>query len=207
MILIVLVPRVAEAQGWWRWIEQLSGPGPLMGPEFEVGLYCIKEPDPKSIGSQGLFCDADPNNAVKAAIRLDVAWMWGKNNLTYPAGTDVPDNVHAFSWLAAVDVAPKPWLEFGAGFGAVRFSNTPGTSFSKPAIEPVRVIWKPFAMKSGLTRQEQVRRGAFQIRYRGIVLPSGFTAEDFGAVPGTFDAGAEFINSVSFVVNVVNLLR
>jgi hypothetical protein len=194
---------VASAQGWWRWIEQLSGPGPLKGPEFEVGLYCFSGSGSPALASQGPFCDTDPEHDVKAAVRLDVAWLWGKNNLRYPAGVTVPENVRAFSWLAAVDVAAQPWLEIGAGLGSIRFSNTPADSFSKPAIEPIRVIWKPLAMKSGAADWLE----AFQIRYRGIVLPSGFTAEDFGAVPGTFDAGAEFINSVSFVVNLANLLR
>jgi hypothetical protein len=204
LALMLLPARPASAQGWWRWLEELSGPGPLTGPEFEFTVHAITSGQG---GRQGLFSDVDPKNAgkVKGAIRVDVAYMWGHNNQTYAAGVSAPANVHAFAYLGAFDGAVRPWLDLGAGAGVLRFSNTPGGAFSKFALQPVRVIWKPFAMKHS-TDREFVMRQAFQIRYTGMVVPGGFDAADFGAVVGSYASGTKYHNTLSLVVSVPNIV-
>jgi hypothetical protein len=50
------------------------------------------------------------------------------------------------------------------------------------------------------------KREAFQLRLVMTVIPDGFDAEDFGALPGTYKSGTEVQANVYFILNVANLV-
>jgi hypothetical protein len=53
-----------------------------------------------------------------------------------------------------------------------------------------------------LARVERAFRslGALQLRYIGNVVPGGFDAEDFGARPGSFHTGTEFLSTLAVII-------
>jgi hypothetical protein len=42
-----LVGSPAPAHAWWHWLDELTGPGPFMGPDFQWRLVCIDDPLPE----------------------------------------------------------------------------------------------------------------------------------------------------------------
>jgi hypothetical protein len=42
-VLSFLVGHPAPAHAWWHWLDELSGPGPFIGPELQWRLICFEE--------------------------------------------------------------------------------------------------------------------------------------------------------------------
>src|SRR6478752_2803342 len=42
-----VIGRPAPAHAWWHWLDELTGPGPFMGPDFQWRLVCVNDPLPE----------------------------------------------------------------------------------------------------------------------------------------------------------------
>jgi hypothetical protein len=226
-----LVPvRPAEAQaGFIRWLERLSGPGPFVGGGVEVYALCYGvrkdqpvDPDASGDRAASWFFDANCGRAARDRRRVTIGAQWarlaGNNTLQYDASVPaaLTDRVSATLFLATADVGVVRPLDVGASAGFIRFAGAPPGAFTRPAIEPLRLTWKPLAMRpvgrgpNGTIPADAAaalyRREWLQIRLVVTLLPGGFDAEDFGAIPGTFHSGTEVQSNVYVIVNLANLL-
>lgn len=225
----VLVPaQRAEAQtSIMEWLERLSGPGPFEGPGIHVNFACYgykKESaiaaDPeitteaahaKVIAAQRWFpdfgCGKAARNLVRISVGAHVAWLSGDNNLSYDPSVpaDETRDVDAHLYQGTVDFGLHRSVEVGFGAGFVRFSQLPVDPLMRAALQPIRLTWKPFAM-FGRTGGNLYGREALHVQFIGSWFPGGFKAEDFGAIPGTFDSGNEIQASLGVGVDVLALV-
>ena len=221
--------RPAHAQRTFlEWLERLSGPGPFKVGMVHVPFSCYgfeKEsstaPDPvltdpkaksDAVAAQHWFlqpgCGKSARNLVRVTIGAQIAKGSGDNNLLYDDSVpdDERDHVNVQVFLGTVDFGLHNSVELGIGAGFIRFSDLPIDSFTRLAVQPARVIWKPLAMfasKGGNLYQ----REALQVWFTASWFPGGFTAEDFGAIPGTFDSGKEIQGSFAIGVDLLALFK
>lgn len=216
--------RPASAQaGFIRWLEKLSGPGPFVGGGLELYGLCyggekasVLDADASATGKSKWFWDSNCGRAARDRQRLTVgvqlSKMLGDNGLQYDESVpaDRHDTVGASLFLGTADLGVTRALDIGAAVGFIHFTGAPPGAFTRPAIEPLRVTWKPLAMKplaaGADSARQQYRREWLQLRIVIDVLPGGFDAEDFGAIPGTFKTGTEVQGNLYVIVNVANLL-
>jgi hypothetical protein len=222
-----LVPaRPAEAQaGFIRWLEKLSGPGPFYGAGFDLYGFCYgvkKETsltpdfteDALTTQQRRWFFDVNCGKANRTSKRLTVgvqfSKLWGDNNLQYDPAVpeDQRDTVAATIFLGSADFGVDRALDIGAGLGFIHFTNTPAAGFSRVLVEPLRVTWKPLTMRRAAASADNLyRREWLQFRLVMTVLPGGFDAEDFGAIPGSYSSGTEVQANLYIIVNATNLLK
>ncbi|HUF46597.1 MAG TPA: hypothetical protein VMM93_02215 [Vicinamibacterales bacterium] len=199
----------AEAQSFWRWLESLSGPGPfksVFGIEFAPVCFGDNPTDPDNRWLD-LFCTQNRLREPRVSFVFDVAWGSGTNNLTYAPGA-TPNGV-ADTGVFLFSGGPM-WhlhdraVDVGAVVGVARFSNLPVVgAVSKSTIEP-RLVFRPLVLMRGADRY---RMSFLEIRYSPIIVFSGFTLADFGAVGGDLTGDPETIHSVQILVNIAPLIR
>lgn len=226
--LLLLPARPASAQaGFVRWLEKLSGPGPFVGAGIEIYGLCYGAEkalatDPETVERSSAtarwFFDPNCGRAARDQRRLTVgvqlSRLVGDNGLQYDDSVPVKlhDTVGASIFMGTADVGVHRSLDVGSALGFVHFTGAPPGAFSRLMIEPIRVTWKPLAMKpvpanaSAAEARAAYRREWLQIRVVMTVLPGGFDAEDFGAIPGSYKSGTEVQGNLYVMANVANLL-
>lgn len=175
---------------------------------------------PSASVSRELFVTIDCGSADqmkwRAVFGVDVAWYsTDRNPLTY-AGDPSSDlrEVRLQTLMATVDLVPHAGVdhhallralsrafEVGAGVGVAWFDGDLFGTTSKLMLQPVRVTLKPLALFG-----EHRALGILQLRGVGTVFPGGFDAADFGAIPGSWRAGTEFLPTFQVVLDFGSLL-
>lgn len=227
---LALIPaRPASAQaGFIRWLEKLSGPGPFVGAGIEIYGLCYgaekalaTDPDPveraDNTGARWFFdpnCGRAARDQRRLTIGVQLSRLVGDNGLQYDESVPAKlhDTVGASIFMGTADLGVHRSLDVGSALGFVHFTGAPPGGFSRVMIEPIRVTWKPLAMKpvpanaSAAEARAAYRREWLQIRVVMTVLPGGFDAEDFGAIPGSYKSGTEVQGNLYVMANVANLL-
>jgi hypothetical protein len=212
-------PAFAQS-GIIRWLEKLSGPGPFVGVGLEIYGLCyanekgaIAAPDASATAERQWFWDVNCGRAARDRQRLTVGVQFSKltgdNDLQYDESVpaDQRDSVGATILLGSADLGVTRALDIGACIGFLHLSGTPAGSFTRPMLEPLRVTWKPLAMRPGAADPlTAYKREWLQLRVVMTVLPGGFDAEDFGAIPGSYKSGTEIQANFYVIVNAANLL-
>jgi hypothetical protein len=221
VLAVLVIPRAAAAQtGFVRWLERLSGPGPFTGAGVQIDGLCFgaeksrpTEEDPERSTTRRWFFDVNCGRAARNQGRLtigaELSKLSGKNTLQYDAGipADQTDHVGATLFLVDANVGVDRPLDIGAAAGFIHFTGFPGGSLSRFVVEPIRLTLKPLAIARGeVSAAQAYRREWLQLRLVATIIPGGFDAEDFGAIPGTFQSGTEFQGNFYVLVNVGNLL-
>jgi hypothetical protein len=208
--LVAVDARPASAQGFWRWLESLSGPGPSHGWGLEVPLLCTGVRTlPEATGVRLLGCGQRGPTPVPVTVGLSASFLRGDNTLDYAPGTpaDRIDRVSISTVTGFVDVGIHPAFDVGFGAGLMRIGDLPVASFTRLVLQPIRVAWKPLAMSRTGDARRDYRREFLVIRFDATLIPGGLVAEDFGAVPGTFKTPpGEIIGSYLVLINVLPLL-
>jgi hypothetical protein len=222
----------APAQAWFGggWLEKLSGPGPFGGPTFDVRLVCLTEPRdpsassipadrgdlgwsltfPKADGRRGYFTLAGCHFLDRDQPRLEVGLQHsrlsagGANNpLDYthrPEAAGLDKGVDLRVWLLTADVRVNRAVDVGAAVGRVTFRSPGGVfaSFGEPVLQPIRVTVRP------LSAMVDDRRVAETLSVRADLsrFANGFTAEQFGARPGTFSEPDEWLWGYQVLVDL-----
>jgi hypothetical protein len=195
LAMVVLSARPASAQWeWFKWIQELSGPGPFELSGVSVTFGCTGS-NPNRVLTEGppvyrvLFCDRNPDSwrTVKRFWGVTVATGDGKNNLVFPAGIDSLERVSASVYLVRGMARVHPAVDVGSASGFMRFTARPGITVSKFVIDPV-VAFRPFA--AGMTRTS-THDAALDFFARSVelnagvfIFPQGFRVTDFGATGG-----------------------
>jgi hypothetical protein len=223
VVLLVMgaVTPASAQEGFWWWLERLSGPGAYHGWGATWTAVCVgtrkdsRTADDRDVAAADtrIYVD-DPGcgtlarNQPRATLRFQVAFAGADGN---PLQYDPPrsgDDLHTrvFALIPAVDFGVTPWLEAGAGIGLVRFTGDAFDGFSKPAIQLIRLTGKPLRFYPTDDPRKRYGLEFLQIRYVATLIPDGFDAQEFGAVPGTFSTGTEFLSSFSIVIDPFSLV-
>jgi hypothetical protein len=130
-----------------------------------------------------------------------VSWLAGWSQLTSPVDT----SVKLRTWAITFDFRVNRVLDVGVGAGRASFK--PGadaglfTDFGRGMVQPLRVTVRPLAAVS----DEKILQ-ALTLRFDATKFAGGFTAEDFGARPGTFNEPGEILWNWSAVVDLGAIL-
>ncbi|HYN07805.1 MAG TPA: hypothetical protein VES67_10475 [Vicinamibacterales bacterium] len=196
--LILLSAKPASAQwSWFRWIQELSGPGDFDLNGMTVTFGCVEDrAAPRANADYGsgavryVFCDKSPRwRYVKRFIGVTYAQGDGTNNLDYPANREKLERVKASIYLATGAFRLHPTVDVGASGGFMRFEGTPDIVVTRYLIEPFVAV-RPLAFlideaDSDSPRDRLAR--AVELNAAVIVFPQGFRLSDFGAIGGPDD--------------------
>lgn len=212
----------------WRWIDELSGPGPFKGiaPEFRVkcwGATPLPDDAPKDerveriagVFTAKLPCPTppEPGTYYEFSLNLQVGILWSRDNPIEYA-QDLPASqkkVMLFPVESVLYWQPALGFEMGAGGGLFIFQNSRlfATQYV-PVIDLFRLDVRPFDMvfhpkKNNLTRK-LLRTLTF--RYGIVFIPQKLDATYFGGSPGDpFTPRRELLRSYEVVVDIEPLLR
>ena len=212
-MLLLVMPRPAYALWGGGWLERLSGPGPFWGQVVDYRFLCVAAPDAKD---QSSTSDPPPGKALTKELDSRV-WLTGagcyflapddkrfevgvdfgflkssSNVLDYsnrPGLTDDDKDVGLRTFSITADFRVNRVLDVGAAIGRASFRSPDSNlfpSFSRTMSQPVRLTVRPLAILSNSRRAEAV-----VLRFDATKFHGTFTADDFGAAPGSFTEPGE----------------
>jgi hypothetical protein len=209
--------RPASAQwAWFRYIQQLSGPGPFDLQGVTVTFGCAEgeesgKTDDTRAGPEAyryLFCDKAPRwKHVTRYMGVTFATGDGENNLVFPASREKLERVRASIYLVTGAFRLHPGVDVGSSAGFMRFTATPDVVVSKYVIDPFIAV-RPVGLF--LTRQGTSDKvasffaQAIEVNAGVIIFPQGFRLSDFGAIGGPeWNGDPEISAHVGFRFSVV----
>jgi hypothetical protein len=224
-------PGTADAQ-IWRFIYELSGPGPFNGLEWEWRVFCLSEPDRDSqtpaaadrgdglsralqiLGPGCLFHPVPLNEVRRASFNVSFGVLNARHNdLRYtnlfPAGILPPSRDVKLTTLEPTFWwRPLKTVEVGTGAGFLWFSGEAFDWFQRGFLEPFRLDVRPVALIGDVTGRGHAEwTEAFSFRASLVITPAGFRAENFGAIPGTFQTAREVLPSFSVYFDIEPIAR
>ena len=136
----------APAHAWWNWLDELSGPGPFQGVDFQWRLACVQDnrvstddgatPDVgvnvlRQLGSfedgaqkvaagiLGAGCVLQPKVNPISSLNFRVARLWSTDNhLQYASGVKAPTvNMWEFEPSFSTFVDDAKFVELTVGMG------------------------------------------------------------------------------------------
>jgi hypothetical protein len=212
--LTLMSARPASAQwGWFRWIQELSGPGPIALQGVTVTFGCAqgkiqtKEEREKSPLYGYVFCDYANNwKSIRHFYGVTAMWGDGENNLVFPADREKLERVKSSLYLAFGTLRLHPGFDVGGSLGFTRFTGTPDITATKFIINPFVVV-RPVGLflkpeKAGSVANFFGR--AIEFNAGLIILPQGFHLSDFGAIGGPDWSGdPEFNGQIGLKIRIV----
>ena len=227
-LLGLLTPAPAYAIWGKGWLERLSGPGPFWGTQYHHRFVCISgTPEPQHskevelklathetlsdlrihLGANAYVSPAGCNylgrDQPRLEIGLQVARMESTNNVLDYSHREPPADtaVNLRMVMMTLDFRVNRVLDVGASVGRASFSARSDDrlfdSFPRLVTHPVRFTMRPLAAVSDREILEALTLRVDATRFHG-----GFTAEHFGARPGTFNEPGEMLWSWSAVVDL-----
>jgi hypothetical protein len=209
--LFALWPGVASAQyEWYEWLQELSGPGPFSGTGADWRLLCFSDDAPAPnesplITPSCLLTPLQRDQFRRASINLAFAYLDANGNpLKYAAGLDPAVKLTLLK--PSVWWRPFPAFEVGTGAGIMWFSGPAFPSFTRFFVEPFRVDVKLSALSHPFP-EYQTWMEAVSFRWGVAFIPGGFLAEDFGAIPGSFQSSRDAIHSFTISIELDPIIR
>lgn len=190
--LIAFCPAPAYAlEGWWDWLDALSGPGPYHGFGIGQTLFC-------KAGSNNNFTrlcwrETDQRQIVEARISWFI-WDFGDQRFQDDQGDTRSVNAFAFDGFYLFRINEDLDINVGPGVGLLRYSGDGFDPLYRFTFTPLSFSIAPFASRS----QSRVARG-FRLRLDAMVVPQGFTGEQFGNTVTSFRSGGEFLTRMAVV--------
>ena len=212
-VVCLLAPSAAQAQIGRGWLERLSGPGPFTGLTIEARFLCVTTPDAKErdagsietaleqpggrltfpkegsapVWVTGLGCHFLRNDQPRFEIGIQYSSLHSQDNvLNYsdrPGLSQGDLEVDLTTFMVTADIRVNRVLDVGAAIGRAGFSSDSDLfpSFSRTMYQPMRLTTRPLA-----AFWPSAKAGLLLVQFDGTRFKGGFTAEDFGAVPGTY---------------------
>jgi hypothetical protein len=232
LLLLVIGPRPALALWGGGWLERLSGPGPFWGNVFDERFLCVTLPG-KDADAEAVLKDNEWGQRLTRKLgdrawltvagcqflntsrndpRLEVGVDFGflkssENVLNYanrPGLSEGDKEVGLRTFALTADIRVNRVLDVGASIGRASFRSPESglfQDFSRTVAQPLRVTVRPLAFLSESSRTE-----AFVMRFDATKFFGTFTAEDFGALPGSFTEPGEINWAWSFRVDPLALI-
>ncbi|HEY7499242.1 MAG TPA: hypothetical protein VH740_12045 [Vicinamibacterales bacterium] len=220
--LLILDAAPAAAQGW-RWLEKLSGPGDFYGYEIDLKLLCGYEGQKKPERTVGISLPCVKRKPVRPlrtkaddigaivddgknildlsrrvyATGVGLSYLRGGGDLEYfPTATHVDRTVQVWAIEGFFDHrVGDTYIDVGVAVGANIFVVPEAEKLTRWSIEP-RVTLKLFDLRR---RSNYV--GTASLRLGVLAFFKEFTAEDFGAIPGTYRSGTEIGPSFRLILD------
>lgn len=203
-MVLAAVPTPAQAAFSWFWLDNLSGPGPFQGVESEWRIRCFGGTPPAQVGVRVVGVESDCRSGTKEKHKrsLNVTgalYFTTSNNLAYKA-SDVDKKIGllrvgpSFAWAFE-----ERTLELKAGVEWDYFFGPAFDNFSRLAV-PLLLDYKPFVNDRNNT--ERTLRNIVTVRVGVMIIPKGFDASDFGAIPGSFHTSFEALPTVGLVFDL-----
>lgn len=206
--LTLLSARPASAQwSWFRWIQELSGPGDFDLNGTTVTFGCVKAGDERAdVGApyMHLFCDKGNDwKDVKRFMGVTFALGDGTNPLVYPSTVEKLERVKGQLYLGTGGFRLNSYVDAGASGGFMRFAGARQDRHdvwvTRYLVEPYIAV-RPLAFLADNDNQamDRVAR-AVEFNAAVIIFPQGFRLSDFGAIGGPeFSGDPETIVRVGF---------
>lgn len=207
MLLLVLpVPGWAAGKdGWWGWLERLSGPGPFRTVAGTFSTRLCKGPEHKFLIAR----DAD---ARIPCFYADVGRWISEDDRT------VGEDVRLTTIDLGVTYQVYRGIELGLGLGVFRFSTETQSDPVRFVAVPGRLVIKPIQLLTKLaplfggkevpSNSAGLRRaGALRWFYKTSILFGGIDSSDFGAnTILSFRERNEAVSSTGLMLDVYELL-
>src|SRR3989442_10872581 len=162
---LALWPAAAHAQeGFWDFLEALSGPGPFQGFSISTRTVCARDTDGR-LHTDWCINDTDPN--IKTVMNVEYGWATTGGQARF---SDTPNDVgvvHAHRLHVTYMYRVGPMLDLGIGGGAMWFTGDGFEAQGHPIFTPATVTFTPLGLLRGPTSKKwgRVRRITFSNRY------------------------------------------
>ena len=228
LCLLVQAATPPLAHAWlWEYFEELSGPGPFTGFSFEWRLVCFSEPDPANsdavetddeakraaaklvqfFGPGCFFKQVPVQNRRTASINVKFGFLDAKDNDLQYRSDRISRDVKMTTLTPSVAWRPVRSFETAFGIGVMYFSGPSFESFTRVFVQPIQVDLKPLAAINQLRGADAVWWDELVSVRAGITLvPRGFDATDFGAIPGTFRVSRDTLNTAAVFLDLESLV-
>jgi hypothetical protein len=196
LLLIALVAfypaRAYALEGWWDWLDALSGPGPYHGLGFGQTLLCKAGSD-NNFRSLCWREDAELRQVVEARVSWFI-WDFGAQRFQDDPGDTRSVNAFALDGFYLFRINDDLDIDIGPGVGLLRYSGEGFDPLYRFTVTPLSFSIAPFASRS----PSRFAR-AFRLRLDAMVVPEGFTGEQFGNTVTSFRTGGEFLTRMAVV--------
>jgi hypothetical protein len=195
-VVIQAVAAVPAHANIWRWISELSGPGPFWigaSAEFRVKCWPAPLPPSKTQGAEAAVIgfkfpcpeEIKTNEYPRFTLTVEGGALYTPHNpIRYVRNGSLVDGEGV--WLVPAQAMfywqPVLGLELGTGGGVFVFEGSQFRAFGVPAIEPVRVDVRPWDMArdpADVSRSTNILR-MVTLRAGLVFLPTRITAVRFG---------------------------
>jgi hypothetical protein len=207
---VVQLAAPAPAQAWWEWIDQLSGPGPFTGWDFQWRMVCIPETRPGAInisldgittGKQrlarafGAGCLFDKDINPMGSLNFAFGQVYSvRNELDYGPGVKKPHvTMTKFEPSLSMFADASKRIEITSGLGVLVIHGSGFDTFT-------HYYWSPLRVTLNVGKGVGVRLGF-------VIMPKGFDDIDFGARRGTFHTDKEVLGTASLSVDLARLFK
>ena len=190
--LTLLSPRPASAQwGWFKWINELSGPGDFVLNGTTVTFGCVKDGGERAaVGApyMHVFCDKGTDwRDVKRFMGVTFALGNGTNPLEYPSTVEKLERVKGQVYLGTGGFRLNSFIDVGGSGGFMRFA---GAREDRDDLWVTRFLVEPYIAVRPLaflgeddSALDRVAR-AVEFNAALTIFPQGFRLSDFGAIGG-----------------------
>ena len=203
VMLVTLWPSAAHAaQGWWAWLEELSGPGPFHGYVLAAPVLCTRD---------GVVVPCWMKQSADGPERLlvlSVGRLGSGDNVRFKDLPDTPDNrreVNVLQISGSYMFRLHPAIDVGFGAGTMRLSGEGFKPLWRFTLIPGTMSVRPLAL---IKQWQDNHRWAYIVRgeIETSFVTGGFNAADFGSSTSTFRSGPEFLTRAAVVVDFGSLI-
>jgi hypothetical protein len=182
--------RAYALEGWWDWLDALSGPGPFHGIGFGQSLLC-------KAGTNNdftRFCwrENDQRQILEARVSWFV-WDFGDQRFQDDPGDTRSINAFSLDGFYLFRINEELDINVGPGVGLLRYSGEGFEPVYRFTFTPLSFSIAPFSGS-----QSSVAR-AFRLRLDSMYVPQGFEGSDFGNFVTQFKTNGEFLTRMSIV--------
>jgi hypothetical protein len=216
LIMMTLCSRPAQAQDWWDFFAELSGPGPFQSRgNATLTVYC-RHADFAADASQGKTGSSRGGNdrwfhllqdptAKGPCIFLDVRTFRTRK------GEDdrrwFPVRMEVYESGATYRLWERVPLEIGAGAGVIHFDSS-GVIANRAIVDVPRVSLKPLLLIPALRKTRNGGFGFLQAYYRASFILGNLNQNDFRPKPQTtFNTDNDLVPSAGFLIDPIALAR
>jgi hypothetical protein len=215
-LLVILMP--APAHAFFGWLDNLSGPGPFMGEEIEIRLFCFGGKDGgvkfvPIVVESGCLVGTRKHHKVSINLIAGTALAIAKENIQYadPKANRFIGLVD-YGVLVSRSVLDQR-VELKGGVEGNYFYGPAFDNFTRLSVVAF-FDWKPFARKRSPTpstdqtppqpaAEQDANKSAWRdivtLRLGALFFPGEFDSTDFGATPGGFHSSHDLIKVVGVV--------
>jgi hypothetical protein len=217
LVLCVLIPASASAQGFFRWLGKLSGPGPFWGVSGDLYLHCFPtkwtpSPPPKPDQVKAEFvgftipCPDTTLDDKHLTLYLNITGAVAENNPLNYGDVGAQEQSTAVRMLkvgASIDWTVHRTLDIGAGGGLAYFAGPRFDNFSRAYVQPIRTALRPIMFCRTATDND----GWLIVSANWQILLGTIDGADFGAPLDTFKTSNEHDLELGLSIDIIRLAR